>query len=53
MNASSQSKGNISYFRTIHNAYGLLQEIGDQGTHLKIMFQFLKLLESPGFKQNS
>lgn len=46
MNAHSQSKDSISYFHTTHNAFGFLQDSRDQGTHLKIKFQFLKLVES-------
>jgi len=46
MNACSQSKGNIRYFRTTHNGFGPLQETREQGSHLKVTFQFLKPIES-------
>lgn len=53
MNACSQSKSNINHFHTNHNAFGRLEEIRNQGAHLKIMFQFAKLMGiTTGSKQN-
>lgn len=53
MRTCSQSKGNISHFYTNHNAFGPLEEIRNQGAHLKIMFQFAKRMGiTTGSKQN-